>query len=458
LERVLGSGGMGRVYLGRSVSGRRVAVKVIRPEFAADPGFRERFRQETDAARRVSGAFTAAVVDADPDGDPPWMATVYIPGPSLRERVAAGPPLGEGELHGLAAGLAEALRDIHRAGLIHRDLTPGNILLSDDGPRVIDFGVARAAVGKGLTRTGLAVGTPPFMSPEQVRGSAPVGPASDVFAFGSVMAYAATGRGPFDAADSFATAYRVVHEDPDLAGTPEWLAPLLADCLAKSPAERPTPGELLRRLAAVSPAREEAPDAAPDQEEPPPPAPPTRVDRPVPIRTALGVPRDLGSEPEERTVRFLDSPAGPRRGPAVLAAVGAVCAVGAAVLAAYLGGALHPGSPSSDPTSHTPASTAAATPSHTPSGTPDPAPTAVTVKVRAANGPCFLLVRDGNGREVFSRVLPVGSSETFTDRKKLKLTFGDAGAVDLTVNGQDIGAPGDHGQIMSTVYGPSGAY
>jgi serine/threonine protein kinase len=467
LERLLGSGGMGRVYLGRSVSGRRVAVKVIRPEFAADPGFRERFRQETDAARRVSGAFTAAVVDADPDGDPPWMATVYIPGPSLRERVAAGPPLGERELHGLAAGLAEALRDIHRAGLIHRDLTPGNILLSDDGPRVIDFGVARAAVGKGLTRTGLAVGTPPFMSPEQVRGSAPVGPASDVFAFGSVMAYAATGRGPFDAADSFATAYRVVHEDPDLAGTPEWLAPLLADCLAKSPAERPTPDELLRRLAAVSPAEEETvaepgPPAPPPADAvtsaapavPPEPAPPTRVDRPVPVRTALGVPRDLGSEPEERTVRFLDSPAGSRRGPAVLAAVGAVCAVGAAFLAAYLGGALHHGSPSSGPTSHSSGPSAAATPSHTPSGTPDPAPTAVTVKVRAAHGPCFLLVRDGNGREVFSRVLPMGSSHNFTDRKKLKLTFGDATAVDVTVNGRDVGPVGLPGQIVTLTYLP----
>ncbi|MDQ0984434.1 serine/threonine-protein kinase [Streptomyces sp. V2I9] len=247
LEGRLGAGGMGVVYLARTLSGRKVAVKVIRPELAQDPGFRDRFRREVEAARRVSGAFTAPVVDADPESDTPWLATLYVPGPSLAERVLARGPLTVAEVRQLAAGLAEALRDIHRAGLVHRDLKPGNVLLARDGPRVIDFGISRAADATQLTHAGTVVGTPPFMAPEQFR-SADVGPAADVFSLGSVLVYAATGHGPFDGDSSHAIGFRVVYEQADLTGLSEELCRLVVPCLAKDPALRPTVGQLLDAL------------------------------------------------------------------------------------------------------------------------------------------------------------------------------------------------------------------
>ncbi|WP_309474650.1 serine/threonine-protein kinase [Streptomyces ipomoeae] len=191
----LGSGGMGWVYLGRSPSGREVAVKVARPELAAEPEFRERFAREVAAARVVSGAYTAAVVDADPEAELPWLATLYVPGPSLAEAVRADGPLPEDQVRRLGAGLVEALQAIHAAHVIHRDLKPANVLLASDGPRVIDFGISRVDGAPGLTRVGIVVGTPSFMSPEQIRG-AQVGPPSDVFALGGVLVYALTGRPP----------------------------------------------------------------------------------------------------------------------------------------------------------------------------------------------------------------------------------------------------------------------
>ncbi|MEW2401025.1 serine/threonine-protein kinase [Streptomyces sp. NPDC046862] len=252
LESVLGSGGMGRVYLGTSPSGRQVAVKVIRTDLVHRPDFRQRFRREVTAARQVSGAFTAPVVDADPDADPPWMATLYVPGQPLDQRIKLGPLLGADELYRLATGLAEALRDIHRAGIVHRDLKPANVLLADDGPRVIDFGIVRAADTDMPTGTGIAVGTPPFMSPEQIRAQKDVGPPSDVFSLGSVLTYAASGHVPFDATDVYAVAYQLVHEPPDLDGVPDWLLPVVERCLAKEPAERPTADELLALLQSTS--------------------------------------------------------------------------------------------------------------------------------------------------------------------------------------------------------------
>ncbi|MFH8369038.1 PQQ-binding-like beta-propeller repeat protein [Streptomyces sp. NPDC018031] len=248
LEDRLGSGGMGVVYLARSSSGRRVAVKVVHEQFAQDEEFRIRFRQEVAAARQVSGAFTAPVVDADPDTDRPWMATLYVPGPTLAERLSQDGPLDSVQLRGLALGLAEALHDIHRAGVVHRDLKPANVLMAQDGPRVIDFGISRAGDNQALTVTGRVMGTPPFMSPEQLSRPREVTPASDVFSLGALLVYAATGRGPFDADSPYMTAYQVVHEPPALDDLAEPLRLVVADCLAKDPAARPGLPELSRRL------------------------------------------------------------------------------------------------------------------------------------------------------------------------------------------------------------------
>ncbi|MEW1646256.1 serine/threonine-protein kinase [Streptomyces sp. NPDC091219] len=252
LESCLGSGGMGVVHLAQSTSGMKVAVKVVHAEFAQDPEFRGRFRQEVAAARRVSGAFTAPVVDADPEAERPWMATSFIPGPTLSEHVKRNGPMAPGELRRLMAGLAEALRDIHRVGVVHRDLKPSNVLLAEDGPKVIDFGISRPKDSELRTETGKLIGTPPFMAPEQFRRPREVGPAADIFALGSVLVHAATGRGPFDSDSPYVVAYQVVHDEPDLTGLPDNLAPLVLRCLAKEPEDRPTPDELMRELRSVS--------------------------------------------------------------------------------------------------------------------------------------------------------------------------------------------------------------
>ncbi|MBT2421666.1 serine/threonine-protein kinase [Streptomyces sp. ISL-22] len=252
LESRLGSGGMGVVHLARSTSGMQLAVKVVHAEFARDPEFRGRFRQEVGAARRVSGAFTAPVVDADPEAERPWMATLFIPGPTLSDQVKRNGPMSPAQLRRLMAGLAEALRDIHRVGVVHRDLKPSNVLLADDGPKVIDFGISRPTDSELRTETGKLIGTPPFMAPEQFRRPREVGPAADIFALGSVMVHAATGRGPFDSDSPYVVAYQVVHDEPDLTGVPENLAPLVLRCLAKEPEDRPTPDELMRELRSVA--------------------------------------------------------------------------------------------------------------------------------------------------------------------------------------------------------------
>ncbi|MFD8842054.1 PQQ-binding-like beta-propeller repeat protein [Streptomyces pseudogriseolus] len=250
----LGAGGMGAVYRGRSRSGREVAVKVVHAQYAENPVFRTRFRQEIAAVRKVSGVFTAPVVDADPDAERPWMATQYVPGPSLAARIRDEGPLNRTELRRLALGLVEALRDIHRAGVVHRDLKPANVLMADDGPRVIDFGISRAAENHNtLTETGQMIGTPPFMSPEQLTDARSVGPASDVFSLGALIVFAATGRGPFDADSPYLTAYQVVHDAPALDDVPDALRPVLARCLAKDPKERPEPGSLAAEFMAALP-------------------------------------------------------------------------------------------------------------------------------------------------------------------------------------------------------------
>ncbi|MBD0693119.1 hypothetical protein BG452_40350 [Streptomyces sp. CBMA123] len=243
----LGSGGMGVVYLGRSPGGRLVAVKCVHWDLATDPSFRLRFTQELEAARRVGGFHTAQVVDADPDGDPPWLVTAYIPGPSLEAAVATHGPLPEPVLRVLGAGLAEALEAIHAVGLVHRDLKPSNVLLADDGPRVIDFGIARALDGASITRTQTVIGTPGYMAPEQIAGE-PLTPACDLYSLGRVLCHAA-GSDPYGGGGNpQVLLYRIMHTEPDLADVPEALRPLVAACLARRPEDRPTPAELVERL------------------------------------------------------------------------------------------------------------------------------------------------------------------------------------------------------------------
>ncbi|MDT0394794.1 bifunctional serine/threonine-protein kinase/ABC transporter substrate-binding protein [Streptomyces edwardsiae] len=239
----LGAGGMGVVYLARSPHGAWCALKVVRAEHADDPGFRARFRRETELAARLSGRWTVPVVAADAEARSPWLATAYVPGPSLAEAIARHGVWPEDQLRSLGAALAEALEDVHAAGLVHRDVKPSNVLLTADGPRLIDFGIARAVGATALTADGSVVGSPGYLSPEQARGRT-VGPASDVFSLGCVLAHAATGRAVFGAGGAAGVLYRTVHEEPDLEGVPAALREIVRRCLAKDPGERPAVAEL----------------------------------------------------------------------------------------------------------------------------------------------------------------------------------------------------------------------
>ncbi|MGW0709948.1 protein kinase domain-containing protein [Streptomyces sp. NPDC002643] len=247
----LGSGGMGTVYLSYTPGGHPIALKTIRPELSEDPEFRRRFKQEVQAAQRVQGLYTAPVIDYDTEGAQPWLATAYVPGPSLHSAVAEHGALPVSSVLLLLAGVAEALKVIHGAGIVHRDLKPSNVLLASDGPRVIDFGIARAADATALTGTGVSIGTPAFMSPEQAAGK-PVTDASDIFALGQVAAFAGRGSGAYGDGPSHAVLYRIVHEEPDLTGLPDELG-FIARCLAKDPADRPTPAEVIELCQAASP-------------------------------------------------------------------------------------------------------------------------------------------------------------------------------------------------------------
>ena len=278
----LGTGGMGRVYLGLSPGGRSVAVKVIRADLAQDAEFRARFRREVAVARKVSGLFTAPVIDADVDGPVPWLATAYVPGPSLADAVSEHGPLPAASVLALARGLAEGLSAIHAAGVVHRDLKPANVLLAEDGPRVIDFGISRAVEASALTHTGLVVGSPGFMSPEQAEGRE-VGPPSDIFSLGAVLAFAATGQGPFGSGSTPALVYRVVHSGPQLDLVPAEVRSLAERCLAKDPALRPTAADLL--AAAAYPAAGWLP------------APVTRAMEAAPLTTTAPRPAGIASAP-----------------------------------------------------------------------------------------------------------------------------------------------------------------
>ncbi|RLU84039.1 serine/threonine protein kinase [Streptomyces griseocarneus] len=245
----LGAGGMGLVYLARSASGRRVAIKTVRTELAEDQLFRVRFTREVEAARAVSGFYTAAVVDADPRAAVPWLATAYVPAPSLEEIVNECGPLPAQAVRWLAAGVAEALQSIHGAGLVHRDLKPSNVLVVEDGPRVIDFGIASGVSNTRLTMTNVAVGTPAYMSPEQARDSRSVTGASDIFSLGSTLVFAATGHAPFHGANPVETVFMLLREGPDLSGLPDELRPLIDSCMQMAPEHRPTPADLQAELA-----------------------------------------------------------------------------------------------------------------------------------------------------------------------------------------------------------------
>lgn len=251
LHRRLGAGGMGVVYLGSDRRGQRVALKVIRPDLAEDREFRSRFAREVSAARRIRGGCTARLVAADLEADRPWFATQYVPGPSLHDKVNEDGPLPAAQVAAIGSALAEGLLAVHEAGVVHRDLKPSNILLSPKGPRIIDFGIAWATGASTLTHVGTAVGSPGFLAPEQVRG-ATVTPATDVFALGATLAYASTADSPFGQGSSEVMLYRVVHEEPQLAGVPDALAPLLHACLAKDPEDRPSTLQLSLRLKEIA--------------------------------------------------------------------------------------------------------------------------------------------------------------------------------------------------------------
>ncbi|MET9552220.1 protein kinase [Streptomyces sp. NPDC006645] len=252
LAAVLGTGGMGKVYLTYTPGGRPIALKVIRPEFSEDPEFRRRFQREVQAAQRVQGLYTAPVIDSDTEGTQPWLATAYVPGPSLAHAVAQHGALPLRSVLLLSVGVAEALHVIHGAGIVHRDLKPANVLLASDGPRVIDFGIARAADTTALTGTGVSVGTPSFMAPEQASAGT-VSPATDIFALGQIAAFAAIGSPAYGEGSSHAVLYRIVHEDPDLSRVPAELLPLVTRCLTRESEGRPSLTEIIELCHEISP-------------------------------------------------------------------------------------------------------------------------------------------------------------------------------------------------------------
>ncbi|MFE7837988.1 RodZ domain-containing protein [Streptomyces sp. NPDC057474] len=416
---------MGTVYLARSRGGRAVAVKVAHPELAADRHFRARFRAEVEAARKVGGFHTAPVVDADPDAEAPWLATAYIPGPTLSDLLAERGPMDEHQLRLLGAALAEALQAVHACGLVHRDLKPGNIIMAEDGPRVLDFGIARAVESTRLTSTGAAFGTPGYLAPEQAQGLEVTG-ATDVFALGAVLV-AAAGGSAFGDGTPMGLMYRSVHEPADLSEVPQGLRPLVAACLCKNPTDRPTPDSLLNLL---------PPDAAPH---PPAPATPLTPDTSEEAPTLF-----VGHRPPIPAAR-------PRaRGPAMavvaLVTVGAL--VGGAVYLANRDGGSGTPSASGSKSSLTPS--AGAPPGGTGGGITDPpeggdaadggdkARDEVTVRITAEDGRSWVSAKDSVGELLFDGLLQQGETKTFSDEESINLVLGEASAVQLVVNGKKI--------------------
>lgn len=467
VERQLGAGGMGTVYLARSRGGRAVAVKVARPELAADRTFRARFRAEVDAARRVGGFHTAPVVDADPDAKAPWLATAYIPGPTLAELLEEQGPMDGRRLRLLGAALAEALQAIHGCGLVHRDLKPGNIVMAEDGPRVIDFGIARAVDSTRLSATGAAFGTPGFLAPEQAQGLEVTG-AADVFALGAVLV-AAAGGSAFGTGTPMGLMYRSVHESPDLSAVPRNLRLLVADCLSKDPAQRPTPESLLD-LFAPAPAPY-APALVPPE-------------RQVPVTTPFGSrsqtveesgpdsPDDGGthsevpgvgpgtqvSPPDREETRAEDlfslTPAPRSRRRILLMGLAAATATGALV-----GGGVYlthqddrADTPSASPSGSRQVSSSAPESTGTSSVSTDSPKDKVTVLISGGKQQSWISAKGSNGRLIFDGVLLQGETKTFTDKERIDLVLGNAGAVALAVNGRTIQNDFPLGQVERLTY------
>ncbi|WP_369243045.1 RodZ domain-containing protein [Streptomyces sp. R21] len=435
VERELGAGGMGTVYLARSRGGRAVAVKVARPELAADPHFRERFRAEVEAARRVGGFHTAPVVDADPDAEAPWLATAYIPGPTLAELIGRQGPMGEGQLRSLGAALAEALQAVHACGLVHRDLKPGNIIMADDGPRVLDFGIARAVESTRLTATGTAFGTPGYLAPEQAQGGE-VGGAADVFALGAVLV-AAAGGSAFGTGTPMGLMYRSVHEPADLSALPGELRSLVAACLSKDPADRPTPEALLGSLS-PDPDPKRDPDQAPD----PNTLALATPDRP---RAAPTVPVAPPAHPGGADEPLRPAPTGPSRSPRVITLLIAAVAVTGALVAGLVvltrqGDDNKGGSPSVTASESRRATSQASAPPSTPASSPVSAAPKdrVTVVVTGQGERSWISAKDHNGRILFDGLLGNGETKNFTDKSRINLILGDASAVRLVVNGKEV--------------------
>lgn len=452
VERELGAGGMGTVYLARSRGGRAVAVKVARPELAADPHFRERFRAEVEAARRVGGFHTAPVVDADPDAEAPWLATAYVPGPTLAELIGHQGPMDEGQLRSLGAALAEALQAVHACGLVHRDLKPGNIIMADDGPRVLDFGIARAVESTRLTATGTAFGTPGYLAPEQAQGGE-VGGAADVFALGAVLV-AAAGGSAFGTGTPMGLMYRSVHEPADLSALPGELRSLVAACLSKDPADRPTPEALLGSLSPdTDPKR--APDPDPNQASDPDPDPNTLAlatpDRP---RAAPTVPVAPPAHPGRADEPLRPASTGPSRTPRVITLLIAAAVVTGALVAGLVvltrqGDDNKGGSPSVTASESRRATSRASAPPSTPSSSPVSAAPKdrVTVVVTGQGERSWISAKDHNGRILFDGLLGNGETKNFTDKSQIKLVLGDASAVRLVVNGKEVSDDFQAGQV-----------
>jgi serine/threonine protein kinase len=395
----LGAGAMGQVYLGRSPAGRLVAVKTIKVELAEEAGFRTRFAQEVAAARKVSGVFTASVVEADPEADLPWLATAYVPAPSLSRLVRACGPLPTATVRWLAAGCAEALVSIHHAGLVHRDLKPSNVLVAPDGPRVIDFGVARAAERIELTAAQGAVGTPAYMAPEQARDTKQASVASDVYALGATLTYAATGHAPYQGDTAMDVLARLATEPPDLSGLPDALTELVTACLERVPRLRPTSSAVLATLGDF-PEHSYLPEAAMDlireYQRGPLPAggalpgedhedtSPSQTDLPASYRPR---PRSRAAAAAAPGPRWL--PAGLRRLVAARLAWVGVAAGGAALVAVgvIIGFSLHGSSAPNAPSSST-----------QPFGAPPPPPKTVCGKVTPRPGPALCMVAFSAGQ------------------------------------------------------------
>nr|WP_307835113.1 RodZ domain-containing protein [Streptomyces adelaidensis] len=406
-----------------------MAVKVAHAELAADRHFRARFRAEVDAARKVGGFHTAPVVDADPDAAAPWLATAYIPGPTLSELLTEQGPMDERRLRLLGAALAEALQAIHGCGLVHRDLKPGNIIMAEDGPRVLDFGIARAVESTRLTSTGAAFGTPGYLAPEQAQGLEVTG-ATDVFALGAVLVSAAGGSA-FGDGTPMGLMYRSVHEPADLTAVPEPLRPLVAACLSKDPADRPTPDTLLNLL---------PPDATP--------APPEEVP------TLL-----IGHRP---------TPAVRTRSGGMSLAVVAVVIVGA-----LIGGAVYVANRDegrgTTSTAESPKSSKSPESQLTPSASEPPPATdvpdgedaggnggetrdEVTVRITAQTEDSWIGVKDHLGEILFDGLLEQGETKTFSDKESIGLVLGNAGAVQLVVNDKKIDNDFPSGTVERLTY------